>query len=64
MKATVHTSATVRDITAMAKRILRYLPTCDRENVAKNVPFLTKLGEEAAKKIDWQHLDAVCKGKA
>jgi hypothetical protein len=59
MKATVHTSATVRDITAMAKRVLKDTPTSDYNSVADSRMFLMKLGKEAAKKIDWQHLQAL-----
>jgi len=56
MKATVRTSATVRDITAMAKRLLKDIPVSDYKTVAQGRLFLMQLGQEAAKKIDWQHL--------
>jgi hypothetical protein len=56
MAVTVHTSATVRDITAMAKRILKKSATIPDENVAHSRTFLLKLGQKAAKRIDWKHL--------
>jgi hypothetical protein len=59
MKATVHTSATVRDITAMAKRVLKNTAASDYKSLAASPEFLVKLGEEAAKKIDWTHLQAL-----
>jgi hypothetical protein len=48
MKATVHTSATVRDITAMVKRVLKGTAAKDHQSTARSQEFLLKLGEEAA----------------
>jgi hypothetical protein len=49
MKATVHTSATVRDITAIAKRLLKDTPASDYKAVSQGRLFLLQLGQEAAK---------------